>query len=135
MKKIFLTIITILLISVPCFADDQVISEPEEKPLFEMAGLNIQGDTLIYFDGDTELGVGIKLGSFKQDLIELRAEFAENKTGVGLSVNIPTLVEKAGGTWDALNFNPSLGIVGMVELNDVKDSKIAINANIINLKF
>jgi hypothetical protein len=132
MKKIILFLISAILIAMPCFAEE--IIQPE-KPMFQAEGLNVQGDTLFFMDGTMALGVGVKLGTFKDGAYELRAEIAGSKTGIGVSLNIPEMVKKVGGTWEALNFNPSLGLVGMVDLKDIRESQLAINANLIEVKF
>jgi hypothetical protein len=119
----------ILALSLPCFAEETV------EPVFQTAGLNVQGDTILYFDGTAGVALGVKLGTFRGGVWEVRAEVAQDKMGVGLSTNLPKLIEKAGGTWEAVNFNPSIGLVLMTDLNDIRESAIGINANLIELKF
>jgi len=80
--------------------------------------INLSGDTLYRVRaGSIDAGIGIDLASYK-DLCVLRAEASQSAegegsfAGVGLFVNVPTLINMiTGASWNASYFNPSIGIV------------------------
>lgn len=104
-------------------------------------GLPIQlnGDTLYRIRGNQwDAAVGIDLASWK-NLITLRAELSQSVegnpfSGVGLFVNIPTLVNKiAGSRWEAGAINPSVGVVPGVAWGNGFD--VAVVLSIISVTF
>lgn len=116
-----ISIMIILLMAVSVFAQDVVIPVTPATQAFSFPGLNLQGDTL-YFPtlGVFAAGIGTDIATF-YDILSIRAEAtvvsqenSANMAGVGLGINIPKLVEKAGGTWLLKGFTSSIGVLGMV---------------------
>lgn len=89
--------------------------------------INLSGDTIYRVRaGSIDAGVGIDLASYK-DLCVLRAEASQSTegegsfAGVGLFVNVPTLINMiTGASWNASYFNPSIGIVPGYDFKDNK---------------
>ena len=91
------------------------------------AGLNLQGDTLFSLSSkQLTVGIGMDIATIKDGLIALRVEAAagmsgeSTKYGGGLTVNLPKLVNMAGGTWAAKMFNPSVGLIGLYDFSASK---------------
>lgn len=77
---------------------------------------NLSGDTLYRARaGSFDFATGIDLATYKNFLI-LRAELSQSTTGapfagVGLNLNVPTLMNMIGMNWTATYINPSVGVI------------------------
>ena len=109
---------------------------------FSFPGLNLQGDTL-YFPtlGVFAAGIGTDIATF-YDILSIRAEAtvvsqenSANMAGVGLGINIPKLIEKAGGTWMLKGFTSSIGVLGMVSFTAPVKIYPAIYVTILKITF
>jgi hypothetical protein len=103
---------------------------------------NITGD-VIFTEGESLQGIGTDLATWQDGALHLRLGYAtalqekasEDYTTVGLGINIPKLIEKAGGDWVAVKLNPSLGIMGLLDLNGDNDPQLALYINVLRLDF
>jgi len=131
MKKLLLSLVLVL--GLVSFAYAEPIS---------FSGLNLQGDTLYLPTlGVFAVGVGSDIASF-YDFLSIRAEATvisqdnvANMAGVGLGLNIPKLVEKAGGTWLLKGFTSSIGILGMMSFTAPVKVHPALYVTILKVTF
>lgn len=105
-----------------------VIAEIEEQPeAVNIDWRNIQGDTLYLLKADTlAVGVGSTVATF-YDIVELRVEYAyalqqagntRSLAGIGLGVNVKSLIEALHGEWKLPDIMPSVGYVALADFAD-----------------
>lgn len=89
------------------------------------------------------IGTGVEFAQLKDGIIGIRGEAVatrgsdtENKTlfGIGVGVNIPKLIAKAGGQWIASVFNPSINAAVLADFgNSGVKPYFAIGINVIQI--
>lgn len=130
MKSLILAVMFVMLIVSTSFAAD----------LFKVNNFNLAGDTVyLTASGNFAVGAGSNIASIK-DVIEIRAEIVtpinsdgDTKAGLGIGINVVKVIKKLSGTWLAGNVNPSIGIMGLTNLNGVVKLEPAIYISIINV--
>ncbi len=130
MKNLILAITFVMLMVSTSFAAD----------LFTVNSLNLAGDTVyLTTSGNFAVGAGSNIASIK-DIVEIRAEIAtpinsdgDTKAGIGIGINVVKVIKKFSGTWLVGNVNPSIGIMGLTNLNGIVKLEPAIYVSIINI--
>ena len=136
----------------PVVEEPVVVEEPAAKP-FEI-DLGISGDIfyLLGSDGDEDTearegefveGVSLKVANIYGELVSVNVVAADMLSddrdmlvGGGVSVNLPTLVKEVfKGQWVASLINPSVGFVGLVDLNNKTDVIPALHLQVIRYDF
>lgn len=134
MRKLILALVMVLVLAIPCFADDAKI--------LEWPGLNIQGDAVYVFDGkQLAVGAGMDLAKI-YDFVKLRAEAVAGVTGdettglIGpaIGIDIPALVEKFGGTWLLKGFTSSVGVTCLYDVGH-NEFKTGLYVSLIKVEF
>jgi len=104
---------------------------------------SLNGDMLYLLSGEVVSGgVGLNVASAMDGLIELRAEYVEtfsdtvsDKIGAGIGINIPKLVEKAGGKWLVSELVPSIGVLGLLDLSGTARLEGALYLSVVKIEF
>jgi len=104
---------------------------------------SLNGDLLYLFDGEiVSGGIGLNLASMFDGLIELRAEFVpvkekygSDRAGAGVGLNVQKAVERLGGQWIANPIVPSIGVLGLLNLNGTTRLEGAIYLSVLQVKF
>lgn len=130
MKRLILAVMFVILIASTSFAAD----------LFTVNNLNLAGDTVyLTASGNFAVGAGSNIASIK-DVIEVRAEIVtpinsdgDTKAGLGIGLNVVKVIKKLSGTWLVGNINPSIGIMGLTNLNGTVKLQPAVYVSIINI--
>lgn len=131
MKKVILAVAMILAVmgGIPAYAADA----PAATNTGLLGGnINLQGDTIFMpKHGQFGIGVGTTIATVDKDgILEVRGEAASSVggqdshslVGIGVGVNIPKLIAKAGGQWGLKQFAVEIFAAGMMDMS----SKIAI---------
>ena len=143
MKKFLLALAVICMMVVPVLGQDEVVENEAGPDLFTLAGLNLNGDTLyLLSDKKVAVGLGIKLVSIYDDMFEVRAEYVDtlegtidDKVGLGVGVHIPKIMEKVGASWDAVNIDPTIGIIGLIDINNTEKYQAALYLSLVSMTF
>ncbi len=130
MKNFILAVAFVMLMVSTSFAAD----------LFTVNSLNLAGDTVyLTASGNFAVGAGSNIASIK-DIVEIRAEIVtpinsdgDTKAGIGAGINVVKIIKKLNGTWLVGNINPSIGVMGLTNLNGVVKLEPAIYVSIINI--
>ena len=139
MKKILLALVMFLMLAVPAYAIDLGITDAT------IPAININGDTLyLPQQGTIAVGVGYRVATLFKDMVEIRAEMvspvkdmlsSDIMAGVGVGINIPAVVTKLGGVWVMKGLNPSVGIVGLIDLTNKQTIVPAIYLTVLKAEF
>lgn len=144
MKKLLiaLMIILVLVVSGQAFAAD---SGPAPSDDLAFPGINLQGDTAYLFRAKTlAVGVGSDIATLYNGVVTLRLEAitapasadlgGSTLIGTGAMVNLPKLITRLGGQWQAKVINPS---VGVMPLYDFRNSKydVGLVVSVIRIDF
>ena len=129
MKMLFVALTVAMLFCIP-------VSAAEFNP-------NIAADVVYTIEGESMQGIGTDLATWKDGMFQLRVAYVTalqddsvaDYTGIGIGVNIVKVIEKAGGNWIAVKLNPSLGIMGLADLNGDESPTVAVYMNIIKVDF
>lgn len=133
MKKI-MTLIFLLTLT--------IVSGASAEEDSSLGFLNLNGTTY-YIPALKSLAVGsgIEFASLQDGLVGIRGEAVttigdEKKTlfGLGVGVNLPKLLNKAGGTWAASIFNPSVNAAIFTSLSGGVKPYLAIGVNVITIQ-
>ena len=116
---------------------------PDKVPLIDFSTLNVQADVLYLIrDGRWAAGAGTEVGTAFDGKVSLRLEFASvlqgdipDMIGFGISAMLPELVTLSGGKWGALGINPSIGVVGLINLDNNLDPQMAMVLNAVKMEF
>ncbi len=130
MKRLILAVIFVMFMVSTSFAAD----------LFTVNSLNLAGDTVyLTASGNFAVGAGSNIASIK-DIVEIRAEIVtpinsdgNTKAGLGAGINVVQVIKKISGTWLVGNVNPSIGIMGLTNLNGVVKIEPAVYVSIVNV--
>jgi len=139
MKKILLTLIMFLILSIPAYAIDLGITDANIPPI------NINGDTLyLPQQGKIAVGIGYRVATLFKDMVEIRAEVvspvkdllnADVMAGAGVGINIPEVVKKLGGNWVLKGLNPSIGILALFDMTNQQTIVPAVYLTLIHAEF
>lgn len=149
MKKISMIIGMLLMVGMvltslalaqaPAISPTPKKAAPDFQSLADTLPIILNGDTLYRIRGGSfDGGLGIDLATYK-GLVTLRAEASQSIegspfSGVGLTVNIPALVNMVGANWQAGAINPSIGIVPGYDFGQ-KRFDVGIVLSIISIAF
>ena len=108
-------------------------------------GINLQGDTTYLFKAGTMApGIGSDIASMYKGLLTLRVEAiavpatintpSRNMFGIGPMVNVPKLISRMGGEWQAKVVNPSIGVMPLYDFNN-KTYDVGLVVSIIRIDF
>lgn len=105
---------------------------------------NLQGDTLYLLNADTlAVGIGTTIATF-YDVVELRVEYAyafqqaedtRSLAGIGLGLNVPSLIETLHGEWKLPDIVPSVGLLALVDFADKPTIEVAFYLTIFRQSF
>jgi len=130
-----LAVLLALAISAPTFAEDSL----------SFPGFNLQGDTAYLVKARTlAAGVGTDIASMYNGMITLRIEAVATPAtsdagsgtfvGAGPMINIPKLITRFGGQWQANVINPSVGVMPLYDFNN-KVVEAGIVVSVIRITF
>ena len=119
-----------------------VIKDPAEA--FVVDWRNLQGDTLYLLKADTlAVGIGTTIATF-YDVVELRVEYAyafqraedtKSLVGIGLGVNVASLIEALHGEWKLPELMPSVGFIALADFADKPKLEIALYLTVFRQSF
>jgi hypothetical protein len=140
MKKFLsLVVVCFMLMVVPLVS---VYAQEAEPEIFKF-DFSVDADTLyIISQNEVTAGIGMNIASIYDGLVELRVETTvpvnanvDTMAGVGAGLNIKKAIELIGGDWKSETLVPSLGILGLVNLNETASLEAAIYLSVIQIDF
>lgn len=134
-----LMFVSFALAQAPAISPTPKAMAPNFATLADTLSINLNGDTLYRIRGNSfDGGLGIDLANYK-GFVTLRAELSQSTegspfSGVGFMLNIPSLLNMLGTSWQAGAINPSIGIVPGYDFGQ-KRFDIGVVLSIISVTF